>query len=130
MPKLVIDGASLECTQGTSPSTLTVLPSLANADEHPVATVRDHLPMVNVAPFGMCQAMANPQVASATAAAQGVLTPQPCVPVLNDAWAPGAAYVTVEGAQKAAALTDDSRCACQWSGSISITDAASDIEIG
>ena len=43
----------------------------------------------SVPPFGLCTSMANPQVAAATAAAQNVLTPQPCQPVLSP-WSPGA----------------------------------------
>jgi hypothetical protein len=127
MPKLVILGAKLKCSQGTSPSTLTVLPvEPVDADEQPVASVMDHVPMVNIAPFGMCQTQANPQVAAATAAAQGVLTPMPCVPVTSSPWSPGSPVVKV-GEQKA--LTDDSKCTCAWTGSIEITSAGTAVEI-
>ena len=121
MSKLVINGAKLKCSQGLAPSTLTVLPvNGSSADEQPAATVMDYVPMVNVAPFGMCQTQANPQVAAATAAAMGVLTPMPCVPVIPAPWSPGAGIVTIQG-QKA--LTNDSKCNCTWTGSIEITDA-------
>jgi Domain of unknown function (DUF4280) len=117
---LVVDGATLCCDQGTAPSRLTVLPTnQTRGDEHPAATVLDFAPMTNVAPFGMCRSPANPQVASATAAAQGVLTPQPCTPVIGAPWSPGAAGVTVNGA---AALTDDSRCACAWQGAVTVVE--------
>jgi hypothetical protein len=121
MPKLVINGASLKCSQGTSPATLSVLPTNGSkGEEQPAATVMDHLPMVNVPPFGMCQTLANPEVAAATSAAMGTLTPQPCVPVLPTPWSPGASYVTI---QELKALSDDSKCTCQWTGSIEITNA-------
>src|SRR5260370_39169608 len=87
--KLVVSGAKLKCSQGTSPSSLTVLPGIADAKDNPLATVNDYKPMVNIAAFGMCQTQANPQVAAATAAAQGVLTPQPCIPVTTAPWSPG-----------------------------------------
>ena len=61
--------------------------------------------------------MANPQVASATAAAQGVLTPQPCLPMTTAPWSPGAPTTLVGGNP---ALTDSSMCLCTWGGQISI----------
>jgi hypothetical protein len=127
MPKLVVNGAKLKCSEGMAPSTLTILPTVpADAGEMPAATVLDNKPMVNIAPFGMCKTQANPQVASATSAANGVLTPQPCIPVIPAPWSSGAAKTTLQ-AQKA--LTDDSTCTCQWTGRIEITDAGSAIEV-
>lgn len=127
MPKLVINGAKLKCSEGMSPSTLTVLPAEGiDADESPAATVMDFKPMVNIAPFGMCKAQANPQVAAATTAAQGVLTPQPCVPVITAPWSPGSSVVSI---QEKKALTDDSTCTCAWTGSVEITDPAGGVEI-
>ena len=39
----------------------------------PAANIMDHVPMVNIMPFGMCITPSNPAVAAATAAALGVL---------------------------------------------------------
>ena len=126
MPKLVISGASLKCSQGISPGSLTVLPANGtDADETPAGTVDDYIPMTNIAPFGMCQSMANPQVASATAAAQGVLTPMPCVPSTTSAWTPGSSVVTINAKK---ALTDDSTCSCTWNGTIEITSPGTSVE--
>jgi hypothetical protein len=127
MTKLVIDGAKLKCSQGTSQGSLTVLPTIgADADEKPTATVNDYIPMTNIGTFGMCQTQANPQVAAATAAAQGVLTPQPCIPVTTSAWSPGSSVVTIKDVN---ALTDDSKCNCTWTGSIEITDSGTSVEV-
>jgi len=127
MPKLVVHGASLKCSEGLSPSTLTVLPiGPASADEKPAATVADNKPMVNVAPFGMCKTQANPQVAAATAAAMGALTPMPCVPVITAPWSPGASLAVIDD-QKA--LSSDSKCTCAWTGSIEITEPGSDVDV-
>ncbi len=126
MPKLVTNGAKLKCSEGMGPSSLTVLPvNGTSGDEQPAATVMDFQPMVNIAPFGMCKTQANPQVASATAAAQGVLTPMPCVPVTTSPWSPGSPVVTIQGNK---ALTDDSKCNCAWTGSIEITDPACTVD--
>jgi Domain of unknown function (DUF4280) len=127
MPKLVATGAQLKCSQGMAPGVLTVLPvNMTDAGMVPAATVRDNLPMVNIAPFGMCQTQANPMVAAATAAAMGVLTPMPCIPVVTAPWMPGASGTEVAG-QKV--LTSDSKCTCAWTGSIEISDPACDVDV-
>lgn len=117
--KLVMLGAQLTCAQGISPSSLAVQPGVATADGKPVATVMDFVSMSNIPPFGMCLTLANPQVAAATAAALGVLTPQPCIPVITAPWSPGSSVSSLQG-QKL--LTEDSTCNCQWTGVISISD--------
>lgn len=127
MPKLVANGARLRCSEGLAPGQLTVLPiSLANAGLVPAATVADNLPMVNISPFGMCKTQANPQVAAATAAAMGALTPMPCIPLVTGPWSPGASGAEIAGQS---ALTSTSKCTCAWSGQITITDAGSDIDL-
>lgn len=119
MPKLVSSGAAIACSFGTTPSTLTVLPAKrTNAGGPPAAVVTDSAPMANVAPFGMCTTPSNPQVAAATSAASGVLTPQPCIPVTTAPWAPGSASVLIGGTP---ALTDVCTCMCTWGGVISVS---------
>lgn len=122
MPDLVVNGAPLMCTFGVAPSTLTVIPAGAvlQAGGQLLARVVDFAPMANIAPFGMCTTPTNPQVAAATAAAMGVLTPQPCIPVTTAPWTPGSTKVSAGGVP---ALTSTSRCMCTWGGSISIVQA-------
>jgi hypothetical protein len=73
----------------------------------------------NVPPFALCTSLANPQVAAATTAAQGALTPQPCVPVLSP-WTPGSAQVTIGGVP---ALDDSCQCSCAWGGMVTVSSA-------
>ena len=96
MPILVVAGATLTCTGGTAPSTLAVPPVNKTMCGAPAATIEDSVPGKNIPPFAMCQSMSNPAVASATSAAMGVLTPQPCSPVVGP-WAPGSATVMIGG---------------------------------
>jgi hypothetical protein len=119
MPQQVCNGASLTCSFGAAPSTLTVLPTnrVMTANQ-PAATIMDHQPNVNIAPFGMCSSLANPQVAAATSAAQGALTPQPCIPMTMSPWSPGSPTVQVGNMP---ALNSTSKCNCMWAGVISIT---------
>ena len=118
MSKQVVNSAQLMCTMGMTPSSLTVLPvNLVDAENQPSATIQDHVPMVNIMPFGMCISPANPQVAAATAAALGVLTPQPCIPNTATPWAPGALQTQINNIP---ALDDMSTCNCLWAGVISI----------
>jgi hypothetical protein len=123
MPKLVVQGALVACSMGTSPSKLSVLPTNETyGGSNPAATVQDTKPQVNIAPFGMCQSPMNPRVASATAAAGGTLTPQPCVPVTAAPWTPGSKSVAIVGAAAPALLSDACTCLCQWGGKIQVQD--------
>jgi hypothetical protein len=103
-----------------APSTLTVLPiNRVMTSSLPAANIMDNKPMMNVMPFGMCQSPANPTVAAATAAALGVLTPMPCIPVTVAPWTPGSPTVLVGGMP---ALNNSSKLMCMWAGVISITN--------
>lgn len=115
----VCGGALICCSFGAAPSTLNVLPKNKTVSSMPLATIMDNIPMVNVLPFGMCSSMANPTVASATAAAMGVLTPMPCVPVLTAPWSPGSPTVLIGNMP---ALNQSSKLMCTWGGTISITN--------
>ena len=111
-------GASLQCSFGVAPSSLVVLPAnRVNVDGVPAATIMDFAPMVNVPPFGMCTSMSNPMVIAATAAALGVPTPMPCIPVPTGPWIAGAPTVAI-GAMPA--LNSDAKLACSWGGVIQI----------
>ena len=113
-------GAMMQCSFGVAPSTLVVLPAnRVLAGGPPAATIMDHAPIVNVPPFGMCQSLANPTVAAATAAALGVLTPMPCVPATASPWIVGAPTVLIGNMP---ALNDSSKLMCNWGGVIQITN--------
>jgi hypothetical protein len=118
MPHHVCNGATLQCAMGLAPSTLVVLPlHRMQTGYQPAANVMDHVPLVNVMPFGMCTCPANPSVAAATAAALGVLTPMPCIPVTPAPWVAGAPTVMLD---QMPALDETSTLACQWGGVITI----------
>ncbi len=118
MPPLVAATANVQCTFGVAPSALMVLPAkLVNGEKKPLATIMDHIPMVNIMPFGVCNSLANPMVAAATAAALGVLTPMPCIPVTAAPWVPGVPMAMIG---KMPALNATSKCMCNWGGVISV----------
>jgi hypothetical protein len=120
MPIQVVSGAALACTFGAAPSTLTVLPVTGvSCSKMPAATIMDFAPMENIAPFGMCSSVTNPEVISATSAALGVLTPMPCVPATTTPWVPGAPTVMYG---EVPALDNVSKCMCMWTGVITITN--------
>lgn len=123
MSQLVTMSASLQCSFGAAPATFVVTPeNTVIADKKPAATIMDNIPMKNITPFGVCSSLANPQVAAATAAALGVLTPQPCIPVIAAPWAPGSPTVMIKNKP---ALNNTSKCMCNWAGVISIVNAGS-----
>ncbi|MEM6283793.1 MAG: DUF4280 domain-containing protein [Chloroflexota bacterium] len=121
MAQLVKMGAMLKCSFGVAPSTLIVTPeNLTNAVKTPAATIMDNIPVKNIPPFGMCSAPTNPAVIAATAAALGVFTPAPCVPVTAAPWLPGSPTVLIKGKP---ALSNSSKLMCTWAGIITIVQA-------
>ncbi len=109
----------LQCSFGMAPSSLMVIdPMRPKVQNLPIANIMDNKPMVNIMPFGMCQSMSNPTVASATSAAMGVLTPMPCVPVIAAPWTPGGKDMICNFP----ALLDNCKCMCNWGGNISINN--------
>ncbi|MCR4582093.1 MAG: DUF4280 domain-containing protein [Prevotella sp.] len=117
MGKFVCAGAMLQCSFGMAPSSFAVtVPMRPMAQNMPMGTIMDIAPMVNIMPFGMCQSLSNPTVASATSAAMGVLTPMPCVPVITGTWFPGSKVMVMNQP----ALLDNCKCMCSWGGNISV----------
>jgi hypothetical protein len=109
-------GASMMCTFGAAPSSLVVLPAnKVFTNMVPDANIMDHIPMVNIMPFGACMSPSNPTVAAATAAALGVLTPMPCIPATTTPWTPGAATDLIANFP---ALDNVSQLMCMWGGVI------------
>ncbi len=116
------------CTMGMAPSSLVVLPTnKVFTNMMPDANIMDHIPMVNIMPFGLCISPANPMVAAATAAALGVLTPMPCIPVTPAPWVPGAVTDLIANMP---ALDNVSKLMCNWAGVISfVTPGEFTVEI-
>lgn len=123
MAMQVCMGASLQCSFGAAPGTLMVLPAnRVLAGGPPAANIMDNKPMLNILPFGMCTSPSNPTVAAATAAALGVLTPMPCVPVTVAPWVPGAPTVLIGNMP---ALDNQCKLMCMWGGVIQVVSPGS-----
>lgn len=115
----VCSGAMLQCSFGVAPTVLNVLPiNRTLTNNMPAANIMDHIPLVNIGTFGMCQSLANPMVAAATAAALGVLTPMPCIPATASPWIPGGPPTMLLGSMPS--LDSNSTLMCNWAGVIKI----------
>ena len=119
MSLFVTSGASLMCTFGTAPATLVATNAMGvQVGGKPIANIADASGGSNIPTFGMCNSLANPAVAAATAAALGVLTPQPCIPQTG-AWIPTNPTVLAAGKP---CVTQDCTCMCMYAGSISVVN--------
>jgi len=116
MGQQVCMGASLMCSGGIAPSALVVVGKRPMCPM-PAANVMDNIPLVNILPFGMCTLPSNPTVAALTAAALGVPTPAPCIPVTVAPWMPVNPDVVVG---EFPTLTNECTCQCGYGGVISI----------
>lgn len=112
---MAVNNTICMCSFGAAPAALVAssAPTVTGVNQ-PVATIMD-LPKI---PFGMCSSMANPTVASATAAAFGVLTPMPCTPMVTAPWVPGSPTVF---AGNYPVLNNTCKCICNFGGIIQIT---------
>ncbi len=115
MQPIIIQGTLLKCGFGNVPTPIMVLPDKKVNSMLPVAVKTDHIPLLNILPFGMCSNPANPMVAAATAAALGVLTPMPCIPCTVQDWTGASVKVKIKGKE---AITMESRLQCVYGGSI------------
>ena len=120
MPNQVCTGAIMMCSFGVAPSTFNATPRPVQTSFMVAGVITDHVPMLNVPPFGMCTSPANPMVAAATAAALGVPTPMPCIPVLPAPWVPGVPTVLIANVP---ALDNTCKLMCAYAGAISINFA-------
>ena len=118
MGQAVVMGALTTCAMGVAPSSLVVLPNPPVMAPTPMATITSMVPFMNIMPFGMCTSMANPMVIALTAAALGVPTPAPCIPVPAGPWIPMAPTVLIGGIP---ALDSGSMLMCAWAGVIQIS---------
>lgn len=113
-----VAGGMCQCSFGVSPSGLVFLPKTGvMINKMPVGVATDSVPMLNVMSFGMCTCPANPAVITATAAALGVFTPAPCVPILVGTWIPSKPTVV---ASKIPVLSMGDKIACAYGGMIVI----------
>ena len=123
MAALVTNGAQILCDMGDAPSVLTVLPGPPHAASAPdpampLATVDDFVPLLNISTFGICNSLENPAVIAATAAAEGVFTPAPCVPEIAGPWLPPQP-VAVSGVP---VIDQTATCRCIWGGVVAVVD--------
>ena len=115
MANPVVNTALCTCAFGAAPMTLMVSSQqTVMMGSMPAATIMDNV----CTTFGMCSSLANPTVASATAAALGVLTPMPCTPVIPGPWAPGCPTVMVCGKPL---LNHTRKLMCAYGGVIQVT---------
>lgn len=116
MPLLVVNGAATSCTgcPGTRSRLLTSAPAGVTAGQQcmQTATIFDHLPVVNVVPFGACS----------------FLSGNPCVPATAGLWTGGVLGAPLVGFSPV--LTDAHVLPCAVGGTISITDPGQrDVEV-
>lgn len=109
-------GSIAACPFGVAPTPLTFLPtSMLMGKAGPIGSIIDCIPFLNISPFGVCMSMLNPMTAALTAAAFGILTPGPCLPVPVGTWIP--MKPTVIG-KSGPIVSNDSILMCAYGGTI------------
>lgn len=107
----------LHCIFGVTPTPLIVLPdSTVIVDVMLVGNMMQAFPIVNIPTFGLCVTITNPEVATATAAAFGVLIPMPCIP-MTEVWITEDFNELIDFIP---AITQSSFVMCDWGGMINV----------
>jgi hypothetical protein len=122
MPQFLTTATMLQCSMGAAPVPF-VADELPAAPKELAMTAGSIIQIItgkNIMPFGMCSSTLNPAVVTATAAAQGVLTPMPCTPAVVTPWAPPSICTKHMGIPMATAT---SVCACTLGGVIKVAQA-------
>lgn len=115
MANPLVQTAMCTCTFGAAPAPLMVSSQqTVNMCKMMAGTIMDN----KFPTFGTCMSLANPTVASATAAALGVLTPMPCVPLIPAPWVPGVPTVLICSKPL---LNNSSKLMCAYGGVIQAT---------
>ena len=120
MAELLTSETPLTCTFGAAPGLFQALELPGKPvvmGTFTTATIEEIVPMVNVPTFVMCKSLLNPEVAAATAAALGVLTQMPCIPVVVAPWTPPSTLMAYMDMPLA---TVESKCLCAWGGMIGV----------
>lgn len=115
---VVVSGAMSACSMGAAPASLMFLPSPMVSGGTQMGTIMNMTPFLNILPFGVCDSLANPAVAGATAAAMGALTPMPCTPAPAGPWSPGAPMTVLGGIPL---LTDSCILNCSFAGVVTVS---------
>lgn len=119
MGQVVVTGGTAQCTFGTLPGVIAAgSQSKVLAEGKPVATILDFNAQC-ITPFGLCTTLTNPAVQAATAAALGVLTPQPCTLMPAGTWKPSKLTVQAGGSP---VLTTECQGNCIYGGCIAVTN--------
>ena len=121
MQKLVTNGDLCICGNGSNPCPLIIVDTLRKmkSDGKSVAIATD-TNVANISTFGMCNNINNPMVAAATAAAQGVLTSAPCIPVVIGTWDNTVNKILINGI---AVVGENSTLNCTYGGCIKLENA-------
>jgi hypothetical protein len=118
MPDHVCNNATLKCMFGSATSMLGVLPvNRVLTSNQPAGNIMDHIPLVNIRPFGMCNSPSNPMFIAATAAALGPPTPVPCIPITPAPWVTGSPTVLLA---MLPSLNKSAILMCTWAGTITV----------
>lgn len=118
MAQVVGLGSIMKCSFGVAPCIFQPMNNQTVIAKVPIGNIID-TSMASIPTFGLCQSMANPTVASATAAALGVLTPMPCTPVISGPWVCNS-HVMIKGSP---ILTTDAKAFCAYCGVIQFTNS-------
>lgn len=118
MGQVVCTGTLAQCAMGAAPMPLTFINPMLNTTGIPVGCILDMAPFLNIPTFGVCKSLANPMTAALTAAAWGVFTPGPCIPVPAGIWIPVKPTVT---GSTAPIITSDCMLMCGYGGCIKIS---------